>query len=127
MNARMLVFDGTLTPRLQLLSSGGQVIAEGRAEQSAQDRPDSVLSATFSAPGAYTLVASADNGSSGTYQLSLEAGALSPQAAAASPLIYGQSIHKAIQQDGVDYWSFSGTAGDAVTASVIADSGKAPG
>ncbi len=126
-SARMLVKDGTLAPKLQLVAADGSVLAEAHIERSAQNETSAVLFAVLPTAGSFSLVTGDQNQSAGNYRLLFNVGSLSAQAVAALPITYGQSMQQTVQQGGTGFWSFNGAAGDTVSLSVVsADNIKAP-
>jgi hypothetical protein len=111
------VVSADFTPTLRLVDKTGVVLGEGFAEHTANGESSAILNVTLPADGTFTIVVG-KSGGVGLYKLGLEMGTLATETVVARPLAYGNQVRDAAQAGATDYWVFSGTAGDTISAAV---------
>ncbi|GAB4570935.1 MAG: hypothetical protein Kow0077_06320 [Anaerolineae bacterium] len=126
----MVALDGDLDPNLFLLDSAGNQLAENDDADDPAVGAFNAQIANFTLPASGTYIIRATRfgeefgSSTGSYQISLEAGGMTQAPSGSDTIAYGQAVGGSIteampEQD----WQFSGNAGDVVTITMSAAPG----
>ncbi len=122
---RAATISGDLLPAVTILRPDGIPLKQAALEKVTDQWQAVIDRVLIPETGTYTAIIGRDASSSGQYRLMLRSERISPQAALASDIAYGQRALLTLPTTGEAYYAFQGVAGDVIGLAIGDVTGKA--